>query len=49
MDEKGAHLLLQVRVKTLNDELRNTFEGWYPGMAPDRYAEPAVSSAHISC
>jgi len=30
--ERGAHLLLQVRVKTLNDELRPTFESWYPGM-----------------
>ncbi|MGI9284294.1 MAG: ISKra4 family transposase [Pseudomonadales bacterium] len=30
--ERGAHLLLQVRTKTLNDELRPTFEGWYPGM-----------------
>ena len=30
--ERGAHLLLQVRTKTLNDELRPTFEDWYPGM-----------------
>jgi hypothetical protein len=30
--KKGAHLLLQVRVRTLNDELHNKFEEWYPGM-----------------
>jgi hypothetical protein len=30
--KNGAHLLLQVRVKTLNDELHSTFEEWYPGM-----------------
>ena len=30
--ERGAHLLLQVRTKTLNDELRIAFEDWYPGM-----------------
>jgi hypothetical protein len=31
--KRGAHLLLQVRTKTLNDELRSKFENWYPGMA----------------
>ena len=31
--KKGAHLLLQVRTKTLNNELRDTFQNWYPGMA----------------
>lgn len=30
--ERGAHLLLQMRTRTLNDELRSTFEGWYPGL-----------------
>lgn len=30
--ERGAHLLLQVRTKVLNDQLRDTFEGWYPEM-----------------
>ena len=30
--KKGAHLLLQVRVKTLNQELRPAFEKWYPKM-----------------
>ena len=29
--EPGAHNLLQVRTKALNDELRETFARWYPG------------------
>lgn len=29
---RGAHLLLQVRTRELNGELRDTFCGWYPGM-----------------
>jgi hypothetical protein len=28
---KGTHLLLQVRTKVLNEELRETFNDWYPG------------------
>ena len=32
--KKGAHLLLQLRVKTLNDELREVFCKWYPGLQP---------------
>lgn len=30
--QRGAHHLLRVRTKMLNDELRQTFAGWYPGM-----------------
>ena len=30
--KRGAHLLLQVRTRVLNDELRNTFRNWYPGL-----------------
>lgn len=30
--KQGAHLLLQVRVRTLNAELREVFWDWYPGM-----------------
>ena len=29
---RGAHLLLQVRNQTLNDDLRETFGRWYPAM-----------------
>jgi hypothetical protein len=28
---RGAHLLLQVRTRVLNDELEGLFRGWYPG------------------
>jgi hypothetical protein len=30
--KQGAHLLLQVRARVLNDDLRATFERWYPTM-----------------
>ncbi len=30
--KQGAHLLLQVRTQVLNDDLRGTFERWYPAM-----------------
>ena len=34
---RGAHLLLQVRTRVLNDQLANDFRRWYPGLtrAPD--------------
>jgi hypothetical protein len=31
--KKGAHLLLQVRAQALNEDLRSTFERWYPAMS----------------
>ena len=31
--QEGAHLLLQVRTKTLNEDLRDTFCRWYPEMS----------------
>jgi hypothetical protein len=30
--KRGAHLLLQVRTRVLNGDLRNTFRNWHPGM-----------------
>jgi hypothetical protein len=30
--QRGAHLLLQVRIQALNDDLRATFGRWYPEM-----------------
>jgi hypothetical protein len=30
--ERGAHLLLQVRTRALNEDLREMFQKWYPGM-----------------
>src|SRR5712692_915555 len=29
---RGAHLLLQIRTRVLDDTLPNTFQRWYPGM-----------------
>jgi hypothetical protein len=42
--ERGAHLLLQVRTQVLNEDLRTTFQRWYPGMkaAVDRAEEVAA-------
>jgi len=28
---RGSHLLLQVRTRVLNEELREKFDEWYPG------------------
>jgi len=36
-----AHLLLQVRTRTLNGTLRETFQRWWPAMAPK--IAPALS------
>ena len=30
--ERGAHRLLQVRTRVLNEDLRETFRRWYPGL-----------------
>ena len=38
--KKGVHMLLQVRVKTLNKELRDKFEAWYPALR----SQPAVAA-----
>src|SRR6202047_2382120 len=37
--ESGAHNLLQVRTKLLNDQLRETFVRWYPGMRTEQETE----------
>jgi hypothetical protein len=34
--ESGAHNLLQVRTKVLNDQLWETFVRWYPGMQTEQ-------------
>jgi hypothetical protein len=43
--EAGAHHLPQVRTKVLNNELRETFTCWYPGMRTDQEANPAKKAA----
>jgi hypothetical protein len=40
---RGAHLLLQVRTRVLNDELGNAFRRWYPEFVPA--PEPALAAA----
>ena len=37
---RGAHLLMQVRTRVLNDQLADDFHRWYPGFnqAPDPVA-----------
>jgi len=48
--QEGAHLLLQVRTKTLDNDLRSAFCGWYPGMAVDgTLNEGVLGAATISC
>lgn len=37
---KGAHLLLQLRIKTLNNDLRKMFTQWYPQMDQDNEKLP---------
>jgi hypothetical protein len=32
LTERGAHLLLQVRTRVLNEDWRSTFSRWYPGI-----------------
>lgn len=32
---KGAHLLLQIRIRVFNEELRSTFHNWYLEFDPD--------------
>lgn len=32
--QRGAHLLLQIRTRVLNEEWENTFRRWYPGFRP---------------
>jgi hypothetical protein len=43
--ERGAHLLLQIRTRVLNDELRDTFSRWYPGMMPPHTAAEQEQAA----
>ncbi len=41
--QQGAHLLLQVRVKTLNQELKESFCRWYPKMEKENEALPLAA------
>ena len=39
--KRGAHLLLQDRVKTLNREWAAVFKQWYPDINIEEWAEAA--------
>ena len=39
--KRGAHLLLQTRVKTLNHELGTVFKRWYPDMDVEELPDAA--------
>ena len=43
--KRRAHLLLQARVKTLNNELASTFRRWYPDLQLEDTALAAPSPA----
>jgi hypothetical protein len=40
---KGAHLLLQTRVRVLDDQLEDTFRSWYPGFRPSAISPQPVA------
>jgi hypothetical protein len=40
---RGAHLLLQIRTRVLDEEWENTFRRWYPAFRPQ--AQPAEMAA----
>jgi hypothetical protein len=42
---RGAHLLLQVRTRVLNDDLAGDFRRWYPGLTEPTAAEPVTIAA----
>ena len=43
---RGAHLLLQIRTRVLDDTLLSTFRRWYPGMeAGESPQEPALAAS----
>ncbi|QRM33254.1 hypothetical protein JO965_28720 (plasmid) [Microvirga sp. VF16] len=42
---RGAHLLLQTRIRTLDGSLRAAFEHWYPGMMNDNNRDQSRAAA----
>ena len=41
----GAHRLVQVRTRTLDGTLRETFAAWYPGRAANDSLTPVAADA----
>jgi hypothetical protein len=40
--QRGAHLLLQIRTRVLDEEWENTFQRWYPYFRPRAQAKKAA-------
>jgi hypothetical protein len=40
--QRGAHLLLQIRTRVLDEEWENTFRRWYPYFRPQGQAKKAA-------
>ena len=40
--QRGAHLLLQIRTRVLDQEWENTFRRWYPDFRPQGQAKKAA-------
>jgi hypothetical protein len=43
--QRGAHLLLQIRTRVLNEEWEDTFRHWYPGFRPQTQAQSLEKAA----
>ncbi|MNW11289.1 hypothetical protein D3C71_2087090 [compost metagenome] len=41
----GAHRMVQIRTRTLDGTLRETFGAWYPAMAANDTTAPATANA----
>ncbi len=42
--QRGAHLLLQTRTRVLDDDLEDTFRGWYPEFRPPAQSPPPAAA-----
>ena len=43
--QRGAHLLLQIRTRVLNEEWEERFRRWYPAFRPQTQAEAGKKAA----
>jgi hypothetical protein len=43
--QRGAHLLLQIRTRVLNEEWEHTFRRWYPGFRLPTPTQPSEKAA----
>lgn len=46
--KKGVHNLLQVRTQVLNEELKPTFQKWYPAMKPHKVSKSNFAQEEIA-